>query len=243
MEKPDEKEKLETEVLEDKTKTATTETAEKKDWDKEKQKEDQQSATYRKLSKQIEEMQGQYDTAFSQLSEQLATIGGKLVEKDNKTDELPELDPTLVDGNVIKYIKLLKGKTDEAEKTLAITQRKIAEYEQQEGDKAAKARKDSTVEKILKPLDEEFGAKFRKRAIDLADKMINDGDEDQPTDALEASQLMRKCYKKLSEDKPAEKKTIVDDGKGTIASEKTVPKEGNLEDVWQQMKAEGKFKP
>ncbi len=220
---------------------------EKSQWDKERQKGQQEAANYRKLAKQYEETVSQQNEYLEGLQNQITNLTAQIsaLGKKSETDNLGELDPALVDGGVIKHIDSLRGKLGTLEKKYGEAERKISLYEQQETAKLEDARKSNVIEKILKPLDGEFGAKYRQQAIKLADELINEGEEQQPQDALDADRLMRQCYKKVKEQTETKKaaSAVVDSGSGkSVASEKTAPKTGKLSEVWEQMKKEGKFK-
>jgi hypothetical protein len=105
-----------------------------------------------------------------------------------------------------------------------------------------------TIEKILKPLDEEFGSKYRTAAKKMADKLVDNGDEQQPADAYEASLLMRKCYRRVVDGEKVptkEKKSpTTDSGSGGGVSIRTSDSigTGRLEDILAKVKKSGGLK-
>jgi hypothetical protein len=97
----------------------------------------------------------------------------------------------------------------------------------------------ATIDKICKPLDKEYGAKFRSKAIKMAEEAVNDGKEQAPKDAMDAYFMLQKVYAKLAEEaKSVEKKeTIpVDTGSSAFSFQTSEIGEGSLKDVVAQMR-------
>jgi hypothetical protein len=209
------------------------EQVEKAEWDKERQRADEEHANYEKAEEaklkaiaENEVLAEQYSATQAELAE----LREKLAAQSEKKDEV-ELDPDLVDKNVIKEITKLKTAEAKMAKALEEQASKIAEYEKKEQAKEAEARFEGVINKVCTPLDEQFGAKFR----------IKSGDESEPQDAFDAYLLMEKCYNKVSV-KDESKDTETDDGKGGAPPPPETRKTGTMEEVLADMKKDKSWK-
>ena len=141
----------------------------------------------------------------------------------------------LADEGLKKNQQLLINKLDTLEKRQAEQDAKIARYETQAKKDADRDYREATIERICKPLDDEFGAKHRAAAIKLGEKWIADGVVTQPKDAIDAAHLTRKCYMEVS--KKTETPSFTDTGK----SSKTIPaktgKPGTHEEVMADLRS------
>jgi len=210
-------------------------------WDKEKQRADQAEANYQKLAADkgvVEDELAEQQTKVTELETKLAG------QAEQKEIELAKMDGDLVDQNVISNFEKTLGELKDAKKRLATVETEIKGYKEAETQKQLKADQDKRREKILKQTDDEFGAKYRNKAIKMANDLVQEGKEKEPADSFDAYVLIAKCYKKLAdEDTKEEKEEVpVDTGIGGFTFGKEGLKEGTLEEVQAQMKKEGKFK-
>jgi len=203
-------------------------------WDAERQRLDQAESSVQALSDKLEAAEG--DKAL--LLEKLDAIEAKLTEEaEDKGFNLESVDDDLVGPGVSKNFKLLQDQLDATRDQLKTLQTKASAYEEEKQESERSKRKDATIEKICTPLDKRFGAKFRKAAQDLANEKIKEGKEQKPQDALDARDLLTKCYKEVAEAAKPEKKepTPTDTGIGGAPFKEPTGKKGALEDVYQDM--------
>ena len=198
--------------------TEKTEPEQKEDekWSKEKQRADQAEANYKKLVTERDEI-------FSQLS----TRDEKITALEQKMADLAEakevpiedlLDPDLVDAKTIKTVSKMAKQIRDQEKSIKKLTDLADGFQKKAKDDKVKTEKDKTIEKILKPLDEEFGAKFRNSSKKLADSLVDEGKERQPQDVIEAMALMRKCYKIKQKEAEDKKETVqTDSGSSSVS--------------------------
>lgn len=203
----------------------------KAEWDKDKQQAQQEHANYVKAT---EEKTAIAEELQAQLSK-VAELEGQLATKTQTTD-YPDLDPDLIDKNVIKSITQMKTDLKAEKEKVAALEGKAEKYEQTEQQKVVEENRQKMIEKIHKPLDDEFGAKHRNAARELADELVNASKEKEPQDAIEAMILMRKCYKQVSEKKESKESVRTDDGKGGITASADTRKAGTTEEVLADMK-------
>lgn len=212
------------------------EQVEKVEWDKERQRADEEHANYEKAEdariKAIAENEALAEQ-YSANQARLAELEAQVTAQNDRKDET-ELDPDLVDKNVIKEIVNLKNTVKTLAKAKDEQAAKIAGYEKKEQAKEADVRLEQTINKVCTPLDEQFSPKFRNPARKLAEKLVKSGAEEAPQDAFDAYLLMEKCYNKVSEkEKPEGDET--DDGKGGAPSPPQARKEGTPEEVLADM--------
>lgn len=207
----------------------------KADWDTEKQKAQQEHANYVKATEEKAAIAEELQAQLSKVAE---------LEKQQKADtkDYPDLDPDLVDRNVIKSITQMKTELEAEKAKVAALEGKAQGYEKTEQQKAATEYKDRLIEKIHKPLDEEFGAQHRNAARELADELVGTQKEKEPQDAIEAMVLMRKCYKQVSEKKESKETVRTDTGKGGTAAPTSERKVGTTQEVLADMKKDGSWK-
>ena len=211
-----------------------------KEWDKQKQLLDQERANSKKAREEAESLSAALEDANARLSQLEQGMKAKQEAIDKESQRLEDLDPALVDFKVIKNFDKMKSQLEQLSSQVAAQQREIDTYKGIETERWRETDKQKTINKILAPLDEEFGAKYRNEAIKLADQLINDGAESQPQDAIEAFSLMRKCFKTLAEKdtkKPSPKKIVpADSGTGGIPFLETTKKQGTIEEVLADMR-------
>jgi len=203
---------------------------EENNWDKEKQRADMEHANFLKAKSQNEELTDKlssYESRMTQLEDQIKVNQEKV--------EIAELDPLradvpdLVNQNqkLIQELKNMGGQLNEL-------QTKAKAFESKELERENADSRQKTIDKICKPLDKEYGAKYRSKAIKLAEEMVNNGTEKSPSDMLDARDMLEKVYKNLkSEDETTKKaETIpVDTGQGAFSFQGTDIKEGSLKEV------------
>jgi len=208
-------------------------------WSKEKQRADQAESNFRKKN-----------TENEQLTAQLTESGEKYVALEQKLADLAEskdvpvedlLDPDLVDAKTIKTVSKMMGRIKKLEQSNEKLQKTADGYQEKEEKKRAKTEKDKTIDEILGMCDEEFGAKYRKPAKKMADKLVDDGTESQPKTIVSALKLMRKCYVevKAKAEKKEEKKVQTDNGTSSFSLDASVPKTGSRRDILASMRKTG----
>ncbi len=181
------------------------------------------------------------EKAATETKAQLDQTNQKLQDLEQKLEQQSqyhEMDKDVVDPAVAKNIEALR-KEVEAQRTASNgMQAKITQYEQLEAQRAQDKQYSDAVESICKPLDEQYGEKYRSEARSLADKAVEDGTDKKPQTTLEAYLLHQKFYKELSE-KTDVKTATTDKGKGTKVV-KTELKPGKFDDVLKEMKSKCK---
>ena len=209
------------------------------DWDKDRQRLDQADANIKKLSQEREQLTTDLESTRNEVKELKQQITAK--------QEEAELDPDSADiPEIIKELKALKGKLSKAETELKEHREIAKQYKKKEEVAAAETARKATIEKILKPLDKKYGARFRNEAEALAEKKIKDGKVDTPADALDARDLLESCYIELSEkekkEKEKEKPSVqTDTGTGGLALLQDEKKHGTVAEVRQDMAKHGWF--
>jgi len=252
---------VETENIEgEQTKEQKT-TDEKEGWDKAKQELDQYKANVDKLTDQKGELQEQVSelqTVIEQeretTAEKLAGIEKQLAEKakEEKVDDIDNLDPDFVDANVIKVLKSLKAQQKDLEGQLAEKDQDIAklqkakeEYEADRVKAQEDARRSDLKEVMLSDLDKEFGAKFRNDAVALANKKVKDSGK-APEGDFFIYKFIRDCYKEIAENAPKEapkkEPVSVDSGASGVTFKEGEIKEGSIDEVFPHIAAKYKGK-
>ena len=220
-------------------KQETTEQDEK--WSKEKQRADQAEANYRKL---VAERDG-IAAGVSERDGKIAALEQKIADlaeaKDVPVEDL--LDPDLVDAKTIKTVSKMANQIREQQKKIEKLAKLADSFQEKAKKQDAKTQKEKIIEKLLKPLDEEFGAKYRNKAKKLADSLVDEGKEQQPGDIIEANTLMRKCYlqvKKEAEEKVEKKKPVqTDNGSSSFTLDESIPKQGSRNEILAGMRKKG----
>lgn len=211
-------------------------------WSKEKQRADQAEASYKKLVTERDEIYGQLAERDSKI-EKLEQRMSELAEaKEVPIEDL--LDPDLVDAKTIKTVTKMAKQIREQEKAIKQLSKLAEDFQKKAKDDKVKSEKEKTIEKIMKPLDEEFGAKYRNAARKLADKLVDEGKEKQPQDVLDASALMRKCYKQVvkeAEEKEKKNSVQTDTGSSSVAFDEKLKdlKSGSRREILADMRKKG----
>lgn len=220
------------------------------DWDKTKQELDQERANAKKAKEEALQAKAEADL----YREQLASVQTKLEEKEQSLidrqqqakDELDRLDPDLVDRSVIANINKLHAELVKTQKQLSANEKKIAQYEQKEAQTVAEQQRQEAVNSILDKCDKEFNPKYRNKALELADTLVDSGKEKRPTDRLEGYFLMKKCYQQLADEEASKAKETtappLDSGNGGIGFNDDSLKTGSLGDILADMKKTGDWK-
>jgi len=209
-------------------------------WSKEKQRADQAEANYKKLVAEKDEIYSK----LSQKDEKLAKLEQRL-EDLAESQEVPVedlLDPDLVDAKTIKTVSKMAKQIREQRKSIDKLTKLANDFQDKARKQDAKSEKEKTIEKILKPLDKEFGAKFRNSARKLADSLVDEGKEKQPKDVIEAMTLMRQCYRTVkAEAEEKEKKKVVqtDSGSSSVGFGDSIPKSGGRKEILAEMRKKG----
>lgn len=235
----------ETKEAEDEVIDETTGAEDKKDekWSKEKQRADQIEASFRKVSAERDEILSQ----LAARDDEIASLKSKMEEiaeaQDVSVEEL--LDPDLVDAKTIKAVSKMAKQIREQEASIKKLSKLADGFQLKEKQNTIQAEKEKTIEKILKPLDDEFGAKFRNPARKLADKLVDEGSEKQPQDVIEAMTYMRKCYIAVKDEaekkeKEKEKKPVrTDSGSSSVSYDDSLPKAGSRKEILAEIRKKG----
>jgi chromosome segregation ATPase len=215
-----------------------TKEEEKPDWDKAKQRTDQLEANVRKLTAAREEAEEEKQTLMDKLAEIQTAITQQ--QEKSKTD-LEAVDDALVDPKVARNFQKLADQNKDALGQLAELNKKIKAYEEERTQHQQAEQHKKNVEKILKPLDGMYGEKYRTKAREMADKMVNDEEVPVPADALEAFLLLEKCYKivKAKDEAATEKKTPTDSGFGGVPFSDSNASTGTRESVLADIRKKG----
>ena len=226
--------------MSEETTEVVTEEKEDEKWSQEKQRADQAEANFRKLAKEKDELVSSIsarDTKLAGLEQKLADLAEA---QDVPVEDL--LDPDLVDAKTIKTVSKMAKQIRDQKKAIDNLTKLADDFQSKSKTQEAKSEKEKTIEKILTPLDKEFGAKFRNSARKMADKLVDDGKEDQPKDVIEAMTLMRQCYvtvKTEAEAKAAKKVVQTDNGSSSFSLDASIPKSGTRREIMAQMKKKG----
>jgi seryl-tRNA synthetase len=211
------------------------EVQENQEWDKDKQRADMEHANFLKAKGENEKLSAKitdFESKISSLEEQIKVNQQKV--------EIAELDPLRADvPDLVNQNQKLIQRLKQAEDNLQNLMTKATDYERKELERQQKEQRQETIDKICKPLDKEFGAKYRSKAVKMAEAMVNDGKADSPQDAMDAYLLLTKCYKELVEadkEKTVKEKLPVDTGAGAFSFQGTDIKEGSLDEVMAAMR-------
>jgi chromosome segregation ATPase len=190
-------------------------------WDKERQKVDQAVASVQKLSTKLESV----ETEKGQLAERLEALEQKLAEQKKEDGlALEKVDEDLVGRSVSKNFEVLSAKYEQTAKKLAALEAKAEALEKQRKVDKEAQQKQKTIDRIHKPLDKKYGAKFRNEAQKLAEKKIAEGKAEHPHD----------------QEKAAEKPSPgTDTGEGGLPWEREGVKTGSLDEVFDDIAKKG----
>lgn len=210
-------------------------------WDKERQRADQAEANLRKQQAKLAET----ELKSQQMEKTVSELQAKLeqIESVGKLD-FNDIDPNEADiPDVVKeQVKMQKALKDAAAKLTALEQ-KASKYEMQAQEAEQERAREKAIEKIMKPLDDEFGSKFRNEARKLAEAEVAERGY-APTDSLEAYQILRRHYNELSKKTEEKKKATPSDsgrgGPGATFGDNI--SEGALDDVMGQIRKGGGLK-
>jgi len=230
---------------EEKTEETQVDGGESPKWDKFQQQLDQERANTRKLSQDREQL----SMKLGEMSATVETLKRAIADSKVQTQEVKDLDPNSADiPELTKHNNMLRQQLRETQESVRKLSGLATEFQNREQQRSMEDMRAKTIEKILKPLDEEFGAKYRSTAKKLADKLVDSGEEQQPADAYEASLLMRKCYKRVIDGEKVptkEKKSpTTDSGSGggvSIRASDSIGT-GRLEDILAKAKKAGGLK-
>lgn len=224
-------------MVEQKEEKAEESKGEKEDfeskWDTARQEKEQAEANYTKAVAEKEAVSEQLNSNRERIAELEAQIAAK-----KEDTPYPEIDPELTDGNVIKSITQMRAELKAyKEKTNSLEE--VAEtYKTKEAQRETQAYQDRLIEKMCKPLDDEFGVKHRNPARNLADRLVDEGKEKKPEDPIDAMILMRKCYTQVSKKTDSGKDDSVrtDSGRGGASAPADKVKVGTNDEVFADMR-------
>jgi chromosome segregation ATPase len=207
-----------------------------KNWDKEKQRADMEHANFMKQKAQTEELAQRVSTYESKM----ASLEEQIKVNQQKQVEIQELDPLSADvPDLVKQNRKLIEKLGEMQTQFASLDQKAREFEAAENRRKQAEQRGALIDKVCKPLDDEYGAKFRSEAVKIAEDLVNSGKVPSPDDALDAYRILKDVYKDLkAKDKPEPKPKglPVDTGDTAFSFQGTDLKEGSLRDVVGKMR-------
>jgi hypothetical protein len=229
------------EAVEEKVAVEEPKTDKKPEWDPERQRADQAEANLRKTQARLNEN----DIKSQQLEKSVADLKGEL-EQINAVKGLGlkgiDADSADIPDVVKRQDQLVKG-LEEATKEITALKQLATRYEADANQSAQKESQNKVMERIMTPLDEKYGAKYRNEAKKLAEKEVEERGSS-PADSLECHQMLERHYIAL---KDADKKEKVpssgDNGRGgsgfTPGDGLT---SGKLSDVMSQVRKKGGLK-
>jgi colicin import membrane protein len=219
----------------------TEEQAKKEEKDAEywRQQAQQNDANARRERQAREEREQEAKDTKAQLEQASQKLKG-LEEKVEQQSQYQKMDTDVVDPAVAQNIKALQEQIQGLSGKLGEQSAKIVQYEQVEAKREQERQYNEAVEQICKPLDEEYGQKYRSEARALADKAVEDGTEPKPQTTLEAYILHKKMYSTLAEKTDDSKKTTTTDGGKKTVTVKAEQKAGKFDDVLAEMKSKCK---
>ncbi len=216
----------------------------KEQWDKERQQADQERAT---VVKKLSQSQATLEAELAATKEGIASLTSKLDSLLNKADvkksQIDTLDPDIHGADMVAAIQSLKAELDAERSSKAELQTWIQSQKQEQARKKADAEKEALKDEILTDLDDQFGAKYRNEAIELANAEVAETGK-APVTQMQARKLLAKHYKALRDkDSEAEKKKTSrqDTLGGTLGIMSDDLEEGSMDDVMASMKKKGVF--
>ena len=221
----------------------------KQQWDNDRQRADQEKANRERIAAERDDLASERDSIKSQLDEARSELNKfqQRVSADNKTaDDASIVELASYDPKVAAHIKKLSDKIDRLGSVAVGMQEKITAYEQQEQRKNFESQKNTVKENILSMCDDDFGAQFRNDAIKMADKLVDDGEEEQPTNIFDGLKLMKKCYRKIKESEDLKSKKVktaqTDSGGGGVAATGHPKKTGSRSEILADLKKDKSWK-
>jgi chromosome segregation ATPase len=210
----------------------------KPEWDPERQRADQAEANLRKTQARLNEN----DVRSQQLEKTVSDLKGELEQINAvKGLNLGGIDANEADvSDVVKrQDKLVEG-LEAATKEITALKQLASQYEADADKTAQKESQNKVMERIMTPLDDKYGAKYRNEAKKLAEKEVEERGSS-PADSLECHQILEKHYIALKEADKKEKLPASGDngrgGSGFVPGEGLV--DGTLKDVVGQIRKTG----
>ena len=227
----------EQEVIEDlREQESTTEKESTQDWDKEKQRADMEHANFLKAKTEKETLATTYETRIADLESKIKVNQDRV--------EIEELDPLRADvPDLVNQNRLLINELKDLKKGYSELKSLATEFQTTESNRKAETKRQSMIDKICKPLDKQYGAKYRNKAVKAAEDAVQNGTESQPSDAIDAYFMLETYYKKLKETdetKPEKKVIPTDNGSGAFSFMGAEIKEGSLDSVLAQIRKVGR---
>jgi hypothetical protein len=211
----------------------------KPEWDKERQRADQAEANSRKTAAKLSAT----ELKTNQLEQTVAELQGKLQTiEDVKGLDLSAINPDDADiPDVVRNQAKVVQALEKTQAKLSALEQKAASYEQNELQSRQVRERESVIEKIMNPLDKEFGAKYRNEARKLAEAEVEERGY-APNGELECYQMLRRHYETLKTKgvESASKETPSDNGRGgSKSSFGDSIKPGTVDDVMAQIRKGG----
>jgi len=182
-----------------------------------------------------DELQTQYSQSEAKLASLAQEIESLKTQQSNKS-QYREMDKDLVDESVRGNVEALQGQM--ASLTAKITEQanKISDYEVKEEKRATKNQRDSTKDELCTELDSKYDAKYRSKALLMAQEKVDAGEVKPTRDRLDAYRLLNSCYSELAEADKKKDPAPTDNGKGSKTPVKHRENKGTFKDVLGDMK-------
>ncbi len=213
----------------------------------------EQAAEMADALEQANEKISQLESRFDQIS---AANDDRRAQLEAEKQRLEDMDPELVDASVRKNIASLekrlqeqeaafKQKEAEFQKHIKAISDKAETLENERRQSAEEQRRAQVREKVLSRVENSLSrqgikgaAKFRSEALKLADDLVDTGKVKQPSDPIEAVELMEDCYLQVRDKHEKKKSSVSSDtgrsGPGASGSKSGI-KPGSLDEVYDQM--------
>lgn len=216
----------------------------RRDWDKDRQKAEQDRAN---LSKQLSKVQTDLAADLAATKQTIAELRDQLNSAATKADvnisDIDKLDPEVHGADLVHSLKTLKAELEAERKNRQDLQKWIDEQKQRDAVQRVQAEKEALKDEILSDLDEQFGAKYRNEAIELANQEVAETGK-APATQMQARKLLAKYYKSLK-DKDSQsdrrKTSRQDNLGGTVGVKSYDGEEGDFDSVVASMKKKGVF--
>jgi hypothetical protein len=223
-----------------KTEAAVEPEDSQKKWDAERQKLDMERANFQRAKAEKEQLAGKvsvYEQKIADLEKQIKVNQSKV--------EIQELDPLRADvPDLVKQNQLLIQELNGLKRGYTELQLLASEFQRTERTRQEEVARQKQIEKICKPLDDEFGAKYRTKAVKMAEDAVNNGEEAAPASEIDAFFTLKKFYEKIkSEDsKPKQKESPIptDNGNHAFSFLTSDIQEGSLQEVMAQIRKKRK---
>lgn len=227
---------------------------------------DQEKANSRRAREELSSVTAQLESA----NERTSSLEADIVELKRSNEEqttrleaeqkaeqskLADMDPELVDPQVIENIKRIESslasQREDFQKEKAVLLTKISELsdkatqnENERAETAHQKEQQKAVDSVLTRVEDSLKAhavttpgQFRTEAIKMADDLVDKGERSRPGSIIDGIELMEECYLKVISQHKTKKGVSVDGGKSGVTTgvKSTDRKTGSLDDVADDM--------